>query len=96
MPFFDWGLISFLQGCGCIQEWGYIQADMVCTFFVLVPSEFLWSEWGVPDVPCGLGQQKRTTMCGALRRRYFGSYFTSKILFLWVYLPFVFSALLGL
>ena len=34
-----------------------------------VPDEFLWSEWGVPDVKCGLGKQKRTTMCGSLRRR---------------------------
>ena len=36
---------------------------------ISVPQEFLWSEWGAPDIPCGLGKQKRTTMCGALRRR---------------------------
>ena len=33
-----------------------------------MPKEFLWSEWGVPDVLCGIGTQKRTTMCGSLRR----------------------------
>ena len=36
---------------------------------ISVPQEFLWSEWGTPSEPCGLGEQKRTTMCGALRRR---------------------------
>ena len=34
-----------------------------------VPTEFLWSEWGATDNPCGHGVQQRTTMCGALRRR---------------------------
>lgn len=34
-----------------------------------LPSEFLWSEWGPPDVICGNGTQKKTTMCGDLRRR---------------------------
>ena len=34
-----------------------------------VPEEFLWSEWGVPDKLCSVGTQKRTTMCGSLRRR---------------------------
>ena len=29
----------------------------------------MWSEWGSPDAKCGVGEQKRTTMCGALRRR---------------------------
>ena len=36
---------------------------------ILVPSEFLWSEWGVPDKLCDVGTQQRTTMCGSLRRR---------------------------
>ena len=34
-----------------------------------LPKEFLWSEWGVPDKLCSVGTQKRTTMCGSLRRR---------------------------
>ena len=34
-----------------------------------VPNEFLWSEWGIPDKLCDVGTQKRTTMCGSLRRR---------------------------
>ncbi len=34
-----------------------------------MPSEFLWSEWGAPDKICDIGTQKKTTMCGALRRR---------------------------
>ena len=38
-------------------------------FAVSVPSEFLWSEWSVPDILCDVGTQKRTTMCGSLRRR---------------------------
>ena len=36
---------------------------------ISVPTEFLWSEWGATDNPCGHGVQQRTTMCGALRRR---------------------------
>ena len=27
----DWGSIRNLRGWGCIQEWGSIQADTVCT-----------------------------------------------------------------
>ena len=38
-------------------------------FFITVPAEFLWSEWGLPDKLCDVGTQKRTTMCGSLRRR---------------------------
>ena len=40
---------------------------IICT--IVVPSEFLWSEWSVPDILCDVGTQKRTTMCGSLRRR---------------------------
>ena len=36
---------------------------------IAVPDEFLWSEWGLPDKLCDVGTQRRTTMCGSLRRR---------------------------
>ena len=36
---------------------------------ITVPDEFLWSEWGLPDKLCDVGTQRRTTMCGSLRRR---------------------------
>jgi len=34
-----------------------------------VPEKFLWSEWHAPDLICTLGTQKRTTLCGAIRKR---------------------------
>ena len=45
----------------------YYNFDIYLVFSV--PTEFLWSEWGATDNPCGHGVQQRTTMCGALRRR---------------------------
>lgn len=35
----------------------------------IVPDDFLWSAWGAPDILCSNGTQKRTTLCGDIRRR---------------------------
>ncbi|XP_059096721.1 uncharacterized protein LOC131891214 [Tigriopus californicus] len=34
-----------------------------------LPDDFLWSAWGAPDILCSNGTQKRTTLCGDVRRR---------------------------
>jgi len=34
-----------------------------------VPPAFYWSEWSAPDVLCARGTQKRTSLCGAIRKR---------------------------
>ena len=61
-------IFSFLQSETIkYQSKRTITLPLYC--FISVPAEFLWSEWGLPDKLCDVGTQKRTTMCGSLRRR---------------------------
>ncbi len=49
---------------------GMKQEDYPCnTHNCRLEGEFYWSEWSAPDVLCAEGIQKRTTLCGAFRRR---------------------------